>query len=230
MSKSNTHENELLLLEFNNTNAAGIGDATGLRGSSTAGSFYIAAHTASPGEAGTQATNECAYTGAARTAVARSGSGFTVSGNNVQNAAEISLGPCTGGSETITHWSMGDEVSGATKLRRYGPIIASGATWLPFTAKTNDTITVPGHSFAVNDRITFAAAFSGTIPTGITVGTVYWVVSVSGDDITISTTQGGGALDITAVGGGVCIEATTIAVSVNITPKFAAGQLNFYED
>ena len=31
MSMSNVMENELLLLYFNNTNAAGVGDATGLR-------------------------------------------------------------------------------------------------------------------------------------------------------------------------------------------------------
>lgn len=56
MSKGNTFENDLLLLIFNNTDAALIGDATGLRGSSTAGSLYVALHTADPGEAGTAAT------------------------------------------------------------------------------------------------------------------------------------------------------------------------------
>ena len=34
MSKGNTFENDLLLLLFNNTNIANLGDATGLRGSS----------------------------------------------------------------------------------------------------------------------------------------------------------------------------------------------------
>lgn len=42
MSKSNTFETELLTLLFNNTNIANIGDATGLRGSTTAGNFYVA--------------------------------------------------------------------------------------------------------------------------------------------------------------------------------------------
>lgn len=230
MSMSNTFENELALLIFNNTNAAGIGDATGLRGSSTAGSFYVSAHTANPGETGTQATSEVTYTGNARTAVARSGSGFTVSGNNITNAAAITLGACTAGTDTITHWGLGDDSSGAGKLRYYGPIIAASAVWLPFTAKTDDTITVPGHSFSVDDRAVIGAAYSGTLPTGSTAGTVYFVKTVSGNDITISTTSGGSAVDLTAVGSGVIIEATTIAVSNNITPQFAAGQLNFYLD
>ena len=54
MSKGNTFENDLLLLIFNNTNIANLGDATGIRGSSAAGSLYLALHTTDPGEAGDQ--------------------------------------------------------------------------------------------------------------------------------------------------------------------------------
>jgi len=54
MAFGNTTENDLCLLLFNNTNAALIGDATGLRGSSTAGSFYLSLHTATPGAGGTR--------------------------------------------------------------------------------------------------------------------------------------------------------------------------------
>jgi hypothetical protein len=67
-----------LLLLFNNTNAANIGDATGLRGSTTAGSLYLSLHTADPGETGSQTTSECNYTSYARQAVARSSGGFTI--------------------------------------------------------------------------------------------------------------------------------------------------------
>jgi len=83
MSKSNTFENNLLLLIFNNTNIANIGDATGLRGSTAAGSLYWALHTADPGEAGSAITSETAYTNYARVAAARSGAGFTVTANSV---------------------------------------------------------------------------------------------------------------------------------------------------
>lgn len=53
--------NAFLLNFFNNTAWANVGDATGLRGSSVAGSLYLSLHTSSPAEAGTQATNEIAY-------------------------------------------------------------------------------------------------------------------------------------------------------------------------
>lgn len=122
MSKSNTFENDLLLLIFNNTNAANIGDATGLRGSTTAGSLYLSLHTADPGEAGDQTTNEIAYTSYARKDVARSGSGFTVSGNSVVLAANQDFPAGTGGSGTATHFAVGTAASGAGKILYKGAI------------------------------------------------------------------------------------------------------------
>lgn len=125
MSKSNTFENELLLLLFNNTDAALIGDATGLRGSSTAGSLYVSLHTGDPGEAGSQTTNEAAYGSYARVAVARSGAGWTVAGNAVTNAALVQFPQCTSGSETETHFAIGTASSGAGKILYKGALSAS---------------------------------------------------------------------------------------------------------
>lgn len=54
--------NALLLLLLNNTDWANVGDAGGLQNSATAGSLYLSLHTSSPGEGGSQTTNEIAYT------------------------------------------------------------------------------------------------------------------------------------------------------------------------
>jgi hypothetical protein len=124
MSKGNTFENDLLLLIFNNTDAALIGDATGLRGSSSAGSLYVLLHTGDPGEGGNQTTSESAYTSYARVAVARSGSGWTVSGNAVSNAALVQFPQCTGGSETITHFAVGTASSSTGKVLYKGALSA----------------------------------------------------------------------------------------------------------
>jgi hypothetical protein len=125
MSASNAFENSLLLLIFNNTNIANIGDATGLRGSATAGSLYVSLHTADPGEAGTQTTSEATYTGYARVAVARSGAGWTVSGNAFSNAAAVGFGPCTSGTNTITHFGIGTDASGTGNPLFKGALTAS---------------------------------------------------------------------------------------------------------
>lgn len=123
MSKSNSFETSLLQLIFNNSNIANIGDATGLRGSTAAGSLYLSLHTADPGEAGTQATSEISYTGYARQAVARSSAGFTVSGNQVSLTAAVEFPASTGGTGgTVTHWAVGVASSGGTVVLYKGAV------------------------------------------------------------------------------------------------------------
>jgi len=230
MSKGNTFENELLLHIFQNADIPDIGDAAGLQNSVAAGSLYVALHTADPGEAGDQTTSEVTYTGYARVAVARSAGGWTVTGNAVENAAAITFGQRTNaGMTTATHFSVGVAASGASKILYKGPLgtVVQG----PFTAvAVGDLITIPGHTFAVDERCAFFPAFGSSLPTGITEGTLYWVKTVAGNDITISTTQGGATLDITAAGDGVAYEATTLDISINVTPQFNAGQLDITED
>ena len=125
MSATNAFETALLTLYFNNTDHANVGDAAGVQNSATAGSFYISLHTADPGETGTQTTSEATYTSYARVAVARFGAGWTVSGNNASNAAAINFPACTGGTNTITHFGIGSDVSGAGNLFFKGALSAS---------------------------------------------------------------------------------------------------------
>lgn len=125
MSMSNATETDLLKLIFNNTNFANVGDATGLRGSSTAGLFYIALHTADPGEAGDQTTSEATYTGYARKSMGRSTVDFTVSGNTVSNATAQAFAACSGGSNVLTHFSLGVASSGASEMICSGALTAS---------------------------------------------------------------------------------------------------------
>lgn len=144
MSASNALETLILQLLFENANAANIGDATGLRGSSTAGVFYISLHTADPGEAGSQTTSEATYTSYARVSVARSTAGWTVSGNSVSNDSTITFPACTGGSNTITHFGIGSDSSGAGNLFFSGALgaslaVSSGVT--PSFAATALTVT-----------------------------------------------------------------------------------------
>ena len=125
MSKGNTFENDLLQLIFNNVDIADIGDASGLQNSATAGSLYVALHTADPGEGGNATTSESAYGSYARQAVARSVAGRTVSGNQASNAALIQFPECSSGSETITHVSITTASSGTSKILYSGALNAS---------------------------------------------------------------------------------------------------------
>jgi hypothetical protein len=126
MSATNAFETALLNLIFNNTNAANIGDATGLRGSTTPGVFYISLHTADPGETGTQSTSEATATGYARQSVVRTSSGFTVSGNTVSNAAAINFPNVTAApGSAATHFGIGTDVTGAGNLLMSGALTSS---------------------------------------------------------------------------------------------------------
>lgn len=128
MSKSNTLESDLLKLIFQNVAATLIGDAAGLLGSAGAGSLYVSLHTADPGEAGDQTTNEATYTNYVRVAVVRSSGGWTVSGTaptQVANAAAINFAQSGGVANTITHFGVGTASSGAGKLLYSGALTAS---------------------------------------------------------------------------------------------------------
>lgn len=127
MSMSHASESALLNLLFNNTDWANVGDAAGLQNSAAEGSFYVALHTADPTDAGDQTTNEAAYTGYARVAVARTVAGWTVSGNQVSNTATVQFGECTAGSATVTHFSVGLLASGAGDILYSGALSASRA-------------------------------------------------------------------------------------------------------
>lgn len=119
MSKGNTFENDWLALVFNATAIANIADNAA---SSPLTNLYVSLHTGDPGESGSQTTSECAYTSYARVAVARSGSGWTITGNSVSPAATISFPQATGGTETATHFAVGTASSGAGKILYYGTI------------------------------------------------------------------------------------------------------------
>ena len=125
MSISNNFETSLLQHILQNADIANIGDATGLRGSTTPGSLYVALHTADPGEAGNQSTSEANYTGYARVAVARSAGGWSVAGNVGSNAAAVGFPAATAGSNTITHFSIGTASSGAGVLLLSGALTGS---------------------------------------------------------------------------------------------------------
>lgn len=107
MSKSNAFETDLLELIFNATTIANIADDTA---TSAATTLTIALHTADPGEAGDQSTNEATYTSYARVTVARTSGGWTVASGSVSPVADISFPAATGGSETLTHFSVGSGV------------------------------------------------------------------------------------------------------------------------
>jgi hypothetical protein len=125
MSATNAFETKILALYLTNADAANIGDATGLRGSSAAGVLWISLHSADPGEAGDQTTSETTYTNYARQDEARNTTQWTVTGNTGDN--DNAIGFPTGGAsgQTVTHFGLGSANSGAGNLDVYGALTSS---------------------------------------------------------------------------------------------------------
>ena len=138
MGKGATFEQGFLKLIFNATGMPTIADNAA---SSPITNIYVSLHTADPTASGTTATNEATYTGYARVAVARTTAGWTVTSNSVSPAATISFPACTGGTNTITNFAVGNASTGAGEIFYTGTVtpnisVASGVTPQLTTAST----------------------------------------------------------------------------------------------
>ncbi len=122
---SNSGETSMWDLVFTNTTFI---QAPLIQGSATAGSFFISLHNATLNGASTQQTSESIYSNYTREPVARSGAGWTITGNNpiiAENAAAVTFptGGVTG--DTVTYFGFGQATSGAGILYGFGALTSS---------------------------------------------------------------------------------------------------------
>lgn len=204
-----TTRNDLLKLYFNATAIANIADNAA---TSPLTNLYVGLHSAWPGSAGNQTTNEVSYTGYARVAVARTSGGWTVSTNTVVPVATVAFGQCTAGSATAMFATIGTAASGTGKI--IGMSTIGGVPQIA-SAATSDTITAYGHGLTTDDRVVFYSGYNVTLPTGITEGTVYYVRSagLTTDAFTIATTSGGAAVDVTGAAGAELQKVTPLIIT-----------------
>lgn len=220
--KSTAHLVAIQKLIYQNIGAANIGDATGLLPAGTAGNFYLGLGSSWAGLAGNQTTGEASYSGYARVAVPRSTGGFAVSAGGIVTlvaAAQFATAG-VGATGTLLFWTVGTASSGAGNLVRAGGL---GGLAVPCTMTTADVVTSPdliaqSTGLANGDRVAFWS-MGGTVPAGLTEGTAYYVVSLSGNTFSVSTTLGGGAVDITAAGGCFVQRLTPVTLAENVRPE-----------
>lgn len=222
MAKGNTFINDLLKLLFTAVAIANIADNAA---SSPLTNLYASLHTADPGAGGAQTTSEAAYTNYARVAVARSGSGFTVSGQSVTLAATVNFAAgAVGDTDVLTYWAIGTASSGTGKVLYSGPIGTYQGMGTALAA--TEYLTLPGITGVANgDRIAVFAPPGGSLPTGLTSGTLYYAISVSGNQLQLSTSSGGSAVNVTADGQFICYKVTPLAMGAGlvVTPQLTTG-------
>jgi hypothetical protein len=144
MSISDTTESAILSLIFL---ATAWGNYADNAATTPQTNIHTGLHTADPGDAGTMSTSETTYSSYARTNVARSGSGWSVSGTSpttVSPVATIAFPAGTGGSGTVTHFTTGKTGGGTAAILFSGtvtPNITVGSGVTP-QLSTSSTITL----------------------------------------------------------------------------------------
>ncbi len=126
-SATDYFESAVLALLFQNANIANLGDATGVRGSTAAGSLWVALYTEAPTDTG--GGTETTYTNYTRVGVARTSGAWTLSGTNptqIANAAAVTFPACGATGANIVAFGVLDAASGGNVLG-YGPLTYTAA-------------------------------------------------------------------------------------------------------
>jgi hypothetical protein len=226
MGKSIVWAGQALGLYFQGAPVSSVADNAG---ASPLTSAQVSLHTGDPGTGGSQLTNEVAYTGYARAAVPRSALGWTLTGNQIANVADIAFPGATDDADSAiaTYWGVGDAAAGAGVLRYSGALstlLGSGVAIALTDVVQFGAGALAG--LAVGNRIVYLASPSGVVPGGIAVGSIYYVASLpTADSMTLSATSGGATLDVTSDGSGAWGRISPLFITQNVQPILGAGAL-----
>lgn len=149
------------------------------------------------------------------TAYSSSGANEVTGGSPAYARQAVAWAAASGGAKAMTGTETFDIPAGTT-VRWIGGWDAvtsgdfkgmtpnGGGTPEAFTVPdiSNDTLEAPGHGFSNTQTVVVWAVPGVALPTGLSEGTVYYVISATTDDLALSLTSGGAAVNITAVGSG----------------------------
>jgi hypothetical protein len=110
-----------------------------------------------------------------------------------------------------------------------GPMTPAAQLTSAFSAlASTDLITSYGHGLTTNDAVEFETAEGTVLPTGLTAGTVYYVIAtgLTTDAFEVSATVGGAAVNITANGNGIVRKLLGKVVNSGDTFQVAIGDFD----
>lgn len=143
-------------------------------------------HTAFPGTTGTNEVAGGSYARQTPSLAAASGEVRTASSNSWSVPAATTV-------RWVGYWN------GSTFLC----CAPNGGSPKEFVAiPSTDTIQSPAHGYADTQKVVF---YGGTVPGGLTEGTVYYVRDSVTDSFKVAATSGGVAIDLTSAGSGGCM-------------------------
>lgn len=143
--KGSTYANALLKLNLQGVGITSIADNTA---TAPATVICVALHTADPGAAGTQTTNEAAYPGYSRLAVPRTSAGWTVTGATANPTNNLTFNAATSGTETETWFSLAIPTGGS---------VCGGSLVIMYRGSITPALTVTG---GVSPQLTTGTAIN----------------------------------------------------------------------
>ena len=190
-------------------------------GTFPAGDPYVSLHTADPAEAGASEVAGGSYA-RQQTAFGAAASG-TLSNTGAISFASM---PAT----TVVAWAVNDAVTAGSFFQNGWFSTVSGLAVVRSADLAGNDVQTNAHGLAADDRVVFEAIEGLTAPTGITLGTLYFVLAagLTTDAFNVSTTSGGAELDITAVGSAIWRKVTPKIVNSGDTFQIAAGDLDIF--
>lgn len=197
----------------------------------TPGDLFAGLFTVSPtADAGTGGTEVSGGAYARQTLTRATGTWAAASAGTTSNSNAITFPVATANWGRVLTLGLWD-ASTAGNLLRVVPLITGSYKNFAVTDTTNDDIECPAHGFVANDVVRFFPV-GGTLPTGISFDTRYFVIStgLTTDAFRVSTSQGGAAVNITAAGAGEVAKDASFDVVTNSQLSFAAGQLVITDD
>jgi hypothetical protein len=149
----------------------------------------------------------------------------TASGGTVTNTGALTIP--VGASNTVVGVGLYDAVTAGNLLG----IALQGSTTPPYgfaiVTATSDTFTGNvAHGLTTDDRVAFVPTANGSLPTGLSATTLYFIraTGLTTTAFTVATTSGGAAVDVTADGNVVFGKTTpqTFSLSGNLTIAIGA--------
>lgn len=187
-------------------------------------------------EAGT--VTETTYGAYARQAITFGAPGAASGGRRIQNSGVLTFpAKSDAGSVSIIAVGVWDALT-VGNLRDV--IYLDDAAALPIAVAVVDTgditsnlIVSPAHGLVADQQVRLEAWPAGpTLPAGLSENTTYWVIAtgLTADRFSLSATQGGAAIDITAQGRAILMTIDPKTVAQNDQPTFAANTLSLLDD
>lgn len=149
------------------------------------------------------------------TAYSTSGANEVTGGSPAYARQAVAFGAAASGSKAMTGTETFDVPAGttvrwiggfdaATAGNFHGMTPNGGGTPQSFVVPdiANDTLECVAHGFSNGNTVVVWAVPGDPLPTGLSEGTVYYVISATTDDLQLSATSGGSAINITGIGAG----------------------------